>query len=248
MSFRRSSGSREQKTDLGDLTLVRLSTHGKRLEMVVHPENAWLYKQGEDIPVDDVVEGYVIFENFSRSLKATTEELVDIFGTNDEKKMAEMMIQKGELLITAEQRKQFLAEKREEIIAYISTHAVNPKTKTPHPPARIEKAIDDAGAKINRNDPAADQAVRIIKEINQKQILSIEIQTATIEFIVTAKDTGKFYGILQGSGDVIKEDWGTDGTLTMIIRVPAGVVGNILEKISDLSKGRVRSTVIDRAG
>lgn len=246
MSIGKSSGDRSSRVDLGDLSLIRYTTHGKRLELIVNPEKAWLYKQGEDVPLEDICEGFTIFENISKGLKANVDDLKDIFGVQNEKEMAKLMIERGELLITQEQRNKFLKEKRDEILEYLVTHAVNPKTKSPQPIARIEKAMEDAGVRIDRNEPAPDQARKIITEI--QSILPITIETATIEYIIPPKDTGKLYGLIQGSGEVLKEEWGNDGTLTILSKVPAGLVGANLEKVRDVSKGRVRSTVIDRTG
>lgn len=245
MSYGKSSGDRSTRVDLGKLTLVRYSSHGKRLELIVDPEKAWLYTQGDDIDLDDVVEGFTIFENLSKGLKADSVTLEDIFGTADERKVATEMLKKGELQLTQEQRKQFLKEKRDEIIDFLVTRGVNPKTKTPVPASRIEKAIDEVGATIDRNESAVDQAMRIIKLINP--ILPIVIETATIEFIIPAVLSGKMYGMVSGFGDVAKENWGSDGSLSIISKVPAGMVASILEETSDQSKGKVRATVIDRS-
>ncbi|MHA2090591.1 MAG: ribosome assembly factor SBDS [Candidatus Kariarchaeaceae archaeon] len=242
----KSPGDRSTRIDIGKFTMVRYNSHGKRFEIVVHPENAWLYRQGDNINLEEIVEGFTVFENFSKGLKAEGTELESVFGTSDEKEILQMMLERGELLLTQEQRKRFLKEKRDEIIEYLVTHAVNPRTKAPHPATRIEKAMDDTGVRIDRKAPAADQARTILKDI--QQILPIQIETASIEFVVPPKDTGKLYGYIQGSGDVLKEEWGRDGSLTIILRIPAGVVANLLEDISDRSKGRVQSTVIDRAG
>jgi len=240
-----SGQSRASRIDLGKFSLVRYTKHGKRFEIVVNPENAWLYKQGEVIPIEEIVEGMTIFENFSKGLKADLDTLEQVFETRSEKEIALAMLDKGDLQLTQEQRNRFLKEKRDEIIAYLVKHAVNPKNKAPHPAARIEKAMDEAGVNIDRKEPAADQARKIIKEI--QVILPIKIESATIEFIVPAIDTGRMYGVLQTSGDLVKESWGKDGVLTMIVRVPAGTVAQILEEVSDKSKGRTQSTVIERA-
>ncbi|MHA2029422.1 MAG: ribosome assembly factor SBDS [Candidatus Kariarchaeaceae archaeon] len=241
-----SGQSRESRIDLGKFSLVRLHTHGQRFEIIVDPHNAWLLKQGEEIPIDEIVEGYTVFENLSKGLKADKETLIDILGVSSDKEIILKILERGELQITQEQRKQFLKEKRDEIIEFLVKHAVNPKTKSPHPESRIEKAMDDAGVNIDRKEPAPDQARRIIKEI--QNIIPIQIEIAKIECIVPAKDTGKLYGFIQGSGDVVKESWGKDGSLTMIIQVPAGMVAMILEDLSDKSKGRVQATVIERGG
>lgn len=246
MSETRSGQSRDSRVDLGNLTVVRYTSHGKRFEIIVDPENAWLYKQGEKIPIDDIVEGFTVFENLSKGLKADTTILADVFGSEDEKSIIMSILDKGELLITQEQRNRFLKEKREEIINYLMKHAVNPKTKSPHPASRIEKAMDEAGVRIERKEPAPDQARRILKDI--QSIIPIQIESAKIEFVIPPADTGKMYGFVQSSGDIVKENWGKDGTLTMIIQVPAGMVAELLESTSDRSKGRVQATVIERAG
>jgi ribosome maturation protein SDO1 len=155
------------------------------------------------------------------------------------------ILKKGELQLTQEQRKEFLREKIEEIVDYLVKNAVNPKTKAPHPASRIEKAIDDAGVRIDRNEDTVEQAKRVIKEI--QVILPIKIESATIEFVVPPKDTGRLYGFIQGAGELVNENWGNDGTLTILVRVPAGVVASLLEEVSDISKGRVRATVVDRS-
>ena len=94
----RRSGDRSTAVDLGDLTLIRLKLAGKRFELIVNPERAWLYRQGEKIPLDDVVEGFTVFENFSKGLKVAEEEIADAFGTPDERKIAEIMLQKGDFV------------------------------------------------------------------------------------------------------------------------------------------------------
>ncbi len=246
MSFAKKPGDRSVRIDLGKLSLVRLSTHGKRYEIVVNPEQAWLYKQGNDVPIDEIVEGYTVFENFSRGLKANKDDLVELFKTSDDREIVKHVLDKGELLITQEQRKRFLKEKQDEIIQYLVTHAVNPKSGAPHPPSVIEKAMDDAGVRIDQKRSASEQAKDMIADLNK--IIPIKIETSTIEFIIPAKLTGKLYGMIQGAGEVVKEEWGNDGTLTMILKVPAGLTAKILEKISDTSKGAVRSTVIERSG
>ena len=241
----RGSGDRSSAIDLGGKTLVRLQTHGKRLEMVVNPEEAWLLKQGDEVAIDDVVEGFIVFENFSKGLKMNEDDLSDIFETDSEREIAKLMLLKGDLQLTIEQRRAFVKEKRDEIIDYLIKNAVNPRTKTPHPKLRIEKALDDAGIRIDRKEGAKEQAERIITQLTTT--LPMIIEAATIEFVVSPKDTGPLYGYIKSCGNLLSENWGTDGTLTMVVKTPSGLVASILEQVSDKSKGRVRSTVIDRS-
>ena len=45
--------------------------------------------------------------------------------------------------MTTEQRKELVDAKKKQIIAYIAANAINPQTKLPHPPLRIELALEE---------------------------------------------------------------------------------------------------------
>jgi len=50
---------------------------------------------------------------------------------------------KGELQLTAAERQEKVRKKRAEIVNYIHKYYIDPKTKLPHPIARLDGAIDD---------------------------------------------------------------------------------------------------------
>ena len=63
---------------------------------------------------------------------------------------------------------------------------------------RIEKALDDAGIRIDRKEGAKEQAERIITQLTTT--LPMIIEAATIEFVVSPKDTGPLYGYIKSCG------------------------------------------------
>ena len=246
MSFDKRSGERGSRIDLGDLSLIRYKSKGNRFEIVVDPEKAWLYRQGEDIPLDDIVEGFTVFENFSKGLKASEHALEDSFGTEDEKEIVKTIIDKGDLQITQEMRKRFLQEKIDEIVDFLVKHTVNPKKREPHTPVRIEKAMDEAKVRVDRNEPTKEQALRILKEIST--IIPIKMEIVTIEFNIPPNYTGKVYGSLHGVGEILKEEWNNDGSLSVAIQVPAGLQAKLMEEIADKTKGKAQIKITNRSG
>ena len=244
MSFDRTSGDRSAKVDLGEFTLVRYKVKGYRFEIVVNPEKAWQYKQGDDIPLDDIVEGFTVFENFSKGLKTAEYDLEDAFGTNDEREIAKIMLDKGELQITQEMRKRFLAEKTKEIVDFLVMHTINPKTKAAHTAARIEKAMEEAGVRINRDEDTKEQAIKIVKQL--APIIPIAMEVATIEFILPATLAGSMYSFLHEAGEILNETWGNNGNLTVTLQVPAGVQAQVMEKVADMTKGKAQMRVLNR--
>ncbi len=244
MSFNKNPGERYKQSDLGNLSLIRYKFKGERFELVVDPEKAWLYQQGDDVPLDEIIESFTIFDNFSKGLKSGEQQLEDTFGTTEERKIAETMLKKGELLITHEMRKRFLQEKIDEIVAFLVKNTINPKTRTPHTPERIEKAIDESGVNISRDEPTKEQAIRIIKEINS--ILPIKMEVVNVQFKIPSQFAGSLYSTIRNEGEVVSENWENDGSLTLVSQIPAGVQAKLMEEVLTKSKGKSQIQVIKR--
>ena len=83
------SGERRQYIDLEKKALVRYSYRNQKFEIIVDPETALEYKKGEDIPVTDVVEGYIVFHNATKGEKASELILEQTFETTSEEKIVE---------------------------------------------------------------------------------------------------------------------------------------------------------------
>ena len=116
---------------------ARLESHGEKFEILVDPDLAVKSRQGEKIELEDMVAALNVFSNASRGTRASDEALLKVFHTTDFPEIAAKIIQKGEIHLTAEQRKHMIAEKRRQVINFISRNAINPQTGLPHPPQRI---------------------------------------------------------------------------------------------------------------
>ncbi|MDD1661843.1 MAG: ribosome assembly factor SBDS, partial [Methanomicrobiales archaeon] len=104
--------------------VARLETHGERFEILVDPDLAVKIRHGEAVDIEDAVAAIFIFENASRAEKSSEESLQKVFQTTDFGTIARRIIEKGEIHLTAEQRKHLLAEKRGQVITYIARHAI----------------------------------------------------------------------------------------------------------------------------
>jgi ribosome maturation protein SDO1 len=61
------------------------------------------------------------------------------FGTTDPLKIADLILKKGTLQLTTDQRRKMVEDKKRQIIDFISRQAVDPKTNLPHPPLHASK-------------------------------------------------------------------------------------------------------------
>jgi ribosome maturation protein SDO1 len=238
------SGERRQFIDLEKKALVRYTYRNQKFEIIVDPEAALDYKKGEDIPISEVVEGFVVFHNATKGEKASEVILEQTFESTNEEKIVEIILQKGALQLTQAQRKTLLKEKIDEIINFIHIHCINPQTNKPHPPARIESAMDEAGVNVDYILPPEKQAKDIIKQI--QPIIPIRLETVVLAVKITADYTGPAYGIVSGAGELLEDQWGNDGTWYARVEMPSGKQADFLDKINQLTKGMAEVKIIER--
>lgn len=228
-----------------EYVVARLEIKGKRFEVLVDPYKAYRFKEGEKISIEEVVVGDYIYKDAKRGLKASPNELKEIFGTDDIFKIAVEIIKNGELQLTAEQRRQLLEMKRKQIVYTIAKSAVDPVTKTPIPPTRIEKAIEEAKVRIDLYKPVEAQVPDIVKAISK--VLPIKIARALLQIIVPAEYAAKASNQLMKLGVVKKSTWLADGSLLLEIEIPAGMQTEVIDKVNNLSRGTATVKVISVA-
>ncbi len=90
--------------------------------------------RAQNVEIEDVVAALNVFGNASRGTRASDESLEKVFHTTDFNTVARRIIEKGEIHLTAEQRKHMIEEKRRQVITFIARNAVNPQTATLTPP------------------------------------------------------------------------------------------------------------------
>ncbi|ABL77988.1 ribosome assembly factor SBDS [Thermofilum pendens] len=217
------------------LSIARLERGGKRYEIIVDVEKAWLYKNGEKLNVREIMEGEFIYYDANRGLKASESELKKVFGTDNIYSVAEIILKQGELLLTTEQRRELIEQKKRQIIELISRNAVDPRTNAPIPAKRIELALEEARVSIDPFKPAELQVPDVIKAL--RMTLPMKIMKAIMAVYIPAAYVGKAYHAVSKMGKVLRENYRSDGSLDLEIEVPAGLQSSIVEKVASLTKG-----------
>lgn len=225
-----------------EYVIARMNVKGKRFEILVDPEKAYRFREGENLPLEEIVISDYIYKDVKKGLKASPNELVDTFGTDDMYKIANEIIKNGELQLTAEQRRELLEMKKKQIIYYISRSAVDPKTKTPIPPTRIEKAIDEVKVGIDLYKSVEEQVPNIVKAISK--VLPIKIAKALMQITIPSEFARKAVSQVLKLGEVKKNIWLADGSFLVELEIPAGLQNELIEKINTLTKGRANVKVL----
>ena len=221
--------------------VARYEVKGRKFEILVNPDKALQYREGAKLNIDDVLVGDYVYKDVRRGDRASPEELKKIFGTDDIKKVADAIIKKGELQLTTEQRRKLLEAKKRQIINYIARSAIDPHTKTPIPPQRIEKAMEEVRVSVDLYKSVEEQATQIIRAIDR--VLPIKIAKAYIVVRVPPEVAAKAYQELRRLGEVKNEKWLNDGSYHVEIELPAGMQAEVIDRINRATRGAAEVNV-----
>jgi ribosome maturation protein SDO1 len=222
--------------------VARLETHGERFEILVDPDLATKIRQGGPVDIEDAVAAIFVFENASRAEKSSDESLQKVFGTTDFDTIARRIIDKGEIHLTAEQKKHLLAEKRGQVITYIARHAINPQTGLPHPPARIEMAMEEAKVAIDPFRPFEDLVAETMKAL--RPLIPIRFEEVRVAVKIPADHAAKAYGDIDAFARIEQEEWQKDGSWICVVKIPGGMQQELENLVRKVSKGTGQTRVV----
>lgn len=219
----------------GRHTVARITRDGERFEILVKPEPALKYTTGKATSISNVLVTETIFTDANKGTKAGEDKLRSAFQTTDPREIADAILKKGTLQLTTSQRKQLTGEKQRQIVASIVRQAVDPKTNLPHPPLRVEQAMEQVHYPIDPFKDTEEQTKDIIKLL--RPILPLKIEQIQVEVRIPPQYASKAYGSIKGYGTIQREEWRADGSWFSIVEMPAGLYGPFLDRIGELTKG-----------
>lgn len=234
--------------------LARLKVAGHNLEIVIDADVAIEYKTAlrarkeKDMAevgepdLRDVLKSEEIFYDAQKGQLASENFLLEEFNTAEPLKIAERILMNGEIQLTAEHRKRIMDNKRKQIIEIIHRHAIDPTTGLPHPVSRIERMLEGVHFKIDQYRRAEDQVDDAMHQL--KPIIPIKFDTKQIEAKIYGEFAHNVYGVLK-QYKVLHEAWNSDGSLTMLFEVPAGIRVEFIDKINEMTHGNVEITVVE---
>lgn len=223
-------------------TVARITIGTEHFEVLVKPEKAFDYRLGKIAAITEVLVTETIFSDANKGTRVAEENLRKAFGTTDGLKIAETILKKGTLQLTTEQRRKMTEEKRKQVIDFISRQAVDPKTNLPHPPLRIENAMEQIHYPIDPFKPVEEQAKDIIKLL--RPILPIKMENVNVEVRIPTEHAARAYGMIKGYGTLKKDEWRADGSWHGIIEMPAGAYAPLLEKLGEMTRGTAEAKII----
>ncbi len=223
-------------------TVARITKDSDHFEILVKPQKALDYRTGKVAGVTEVIVSETIYSDANKGTRASEENLRKAFGTTDSLKIAETILKTGTVQLTTEQRRKMVEEKRKQIVDFISRQSVDPRTNLPHPPMRIENAMEQIHYPIDPFKPVEEQARDIVKLL--RPILPLKMEQVSVGVTIPAQYSAKGYGAIKGFGTIKREEWRADGSWSGVLEMPAGLYAPLLEKLGEVTKGSGEAKII----
>jgi ribosome maturation protein SDO1 len=214
---------------------VRWMIEGNRFEILVKPDPALDYRMGRRNDLANVLVSDEIYSDANKGSRVSSDRLFRYFKSNDPGEVARQILLNGELSLTTEQRRKMVEEKKRQIVDYISKSFVDPKTHLPHPPLRIQSAMEDVRISIDPFKRAEDQVKSIIDALRKVLPLKSEILKLTV--IIPASHSAQGYNAVKSLGNFKSDEWLADGSVRVTLEVNAGMKGRIVDKINSATRG-----------
>jgi len=215
---------------------VRYEKQGKHFEILVN-DKVFDYLEGKG-KIEDCFIVEEVFRDVKKGDKASENDLNSVFGTTNFKKIAEIMIKEGNIQIPTEYRRKKIKEKRKQIISIISRNSIDPRTKLPIPPQRIELAMEQVRVKIDPFKSAEKQAEEIVKKLIT--VLPIKFEKVKIAIKIPAIYIGKAYSFVKKEAVILNEDYDVEGNWIVAVEIPGGYKVEFIDKLAKITKGEIQ--------
>lgn len=208
----------------------------KQFEILVDPDLAKEAKmEGKDHNIQRLLFVQEVFVDAGEGERASADELEEEFGTRQVMEAAEEIFEKGQMQLTTDQKAEIREEKWKQLVNTIARRAQDPKTGNPHPPTRIENALEEAGFHVDWDsnvEEEFDEAIDVLRPI-----IPISLDEKTVGIRIPVDSAGPAYDKIQQVADIEEEKWGNE-YFTARLTLPAGVLSELMDELQDLTSGQ----------
>ncbi|MEC8217395.1 MAG: ribosome assembly factor SBDS [Candidatus Thermoplasmatota archaeon] len=227
---------------LEDAVIARLESGGHRFEILIDPNEAQSYKEGDEIDWEDSIAVDGVWADSAKGERSPENILEEFFGSSDLIEIYKKILTEGTIQLTSEQKKEMIDNKRKQILSHIVANAMNPQTGGAHPPQRIENAIVEAKYNFDPIRSVEKQVEDIVRKIRPLIPISFEKVKAAVK--IPAIHVGKCYGQISGLGTIENEEYQSDGSWIGIVKMSAASYNELENLLGSVTKGSAELKII----
>ena len=227
---------------LEDAVIARYETGGNRFEILIDPKAAQSYSEGDEIDWEDAIAADGIWSDSAKGERAPDIIVNNTFETTDLIDIYKKILADGTIQLTSQQRKEMVEQKRKRIVAHIVANAMNPQTGGPHPPQRIENAIDEVRYSVDPMETMDKQVEKIINLI--KTLIPISFEKIRVAVKIQAIYVGKCYGQITSLSKIESEEYQKDGSWIGMLEMSATSFAKLEDTLGSLTKGTAETKML----
>ena len=220
---------------LDEAVIARLESGGHKFEILIDPEAAQEFRENGEIDWDDALATEGVWSDSAKGDRASDDAMQETFGTLVLEAVCTAILERGDIQLTAAQRKALVERRYKQLVAHIAASAMNPQTGTPHPPQRIENALAEAKFMVDPLEPLERQVERAVKAL--RPLLPISFEKMRVAVKIPAQHVGRCYGEMKALATITKEEYQPDGSWIAVLELAAGAHGDLLDRLGSLTHG-----------
>ncbi|KAL3858514.1 hypothetical protein ACJMK2_013099 [Sinanodonta woodiana] len=222
---------------LTNVAVVRLKKGGKRFEIACYPNKVVSWRNKVETDLDEVLQSYSVFTNVSKGEAAKVDDLKRIFDTDNQKEICLQILAKGELQVSEKERHTQLESMFRDIATIVTDKCVNPETNRPYTVTLIERAMKDLHFSVKPNRNAKQQALEVIKQLTEKEIIKIQRAQMRLKLTIPAKEDKKLRAKIRKIATKVELD-NFEEELNMVVLIDPGCFAEIEELVRSETKGK----------
>eukprot|EP00475_Leptophrys_vorax_P027116 TRINITY_DN3863_c2_g1_i1.p2 TRINITY_DN3863_c2_g1~~TRINITY_DN3863_c2_g1_i1.p2 ORF type:complete len:261 (-),score=96.21 TRINITY_DN3863_c2_g1_i1:1026-1808(-) len=229
---------------LTNVAVVRYKVKGQRFEVACYKNKVIGWREGVETDLDEVVQIRQIFVNVSKGVVAKKKVLLDCFKTDDEDEILKLILEKGEVQVSDKERKADLDRIAKDVVTIVHQKCINKDTQLPFPTTIIEEAMKDIHFSIVSSKSAKQQALILIKQLQENDKLPIQRSEMRLRIVVPKKSGKKVKSELEAMVTAIEEeDWSDVYEAT--VRIDPGVFRGIDDLVKKETRGEGNVEILD---
>jgi ribosome maturation protein SDO1 len=171
---------------LTNVAYVRLMKKGKRFEIACYRNKVLNWRNKIETDLDEVLQIDTIFINVSKGLLASSKDLLEAFGTSDQKEVCREILNKGELQVSDQERAALYESIFRDIASIVADKTINTETDKPFTVSMIQNAMRQIQYSISVTKSSKSQALDVIKRL--KDVMPIMRANMLLRVVCTPSE------------------------------------------------------------
>lgn len=171
---------------LTNVAAVRLQKRGKRFEIACYRNKVLSWRNKLETNIREVLQIDTVFTNVSKGMLANTKDLMDCFGTTDQRAVCQEILDKGELQVSEQERGALYETIFRDIASIVVDKTVNPENNKPYTIALIQNAMKQIQYSVNVSKTSKSQALEVIRKL--RDVMPIARASMLLRVVYPSED------------------------------------------------------------